>query len=50
MVDKLSIHFKEDKSKCMVFHNQKKKRKKNVGTLDISYGDIKIYAVIGSSH
>lgn len=40
MVDKLSIHFKEDKSKYMVFHNQKKK-KKNVGTLDINYGDIK---------
>ena len=48
MVDKLSIHFKEDKSKYMVFHNQKKK--KNVGTLDINYGDIKIYGVIGSSH
>lgn len=49
MVDKLSIHFKEDKSKYMVFHNQKKK-KKNVGTLDINYGDIKICGVIGSSH
>ena len=32
------------------FFTIKRKKKKNVGTLDINYGDIKIYGVIGSSH
>ena len=38
--NKLSIHFREDKTKSILFSTNNRKRK--IGTLDIQYGDIKI--------
>ena len=38
--NKLRIHFREDKTKSILFSTKNRKRK--VGTLDIQYGDVKI--------
>ena len=38
--NKLSIHFREDKTKSILFSNRHRKRK--IGTLEIQYGDVKI--------
>ena len=38
--NKLSIHFREDKTKSILFSNRHRKRK--IGTREIQYGDVKI--------